>query len=84
MLPDSSKVEVVTNWPKPKDEAEVRQFLGPALYYRKYINKFADIATPLHQLTQKGIPFQWTQKNGVISEAEGMPDRSTSPCVSMV
>ncbi|KAL5469538.1 hypothetical protein EMCRGX_G030807 [Ephydatia muelleri] len=59
----SSKVEVVVNWPWPKDEAEVRRFLGLASYYCKYIDKFADIAAPLHELTQKDTPFQWTQKS---------------------
>ena len=33
ILPDSSKVEVVANWPRPKDKAEVQQFLGLASYY---------------------------------------------------
>ena len=56
-------MEVVVNWPRPKDEAEVRRFLGLASYYCKYIDKFADIAAPLHQLTQKDTPFQWTQKS---------------------
>ena len=41
----------------------MRRFLGLASYYHKYIDKFADIAAPLHQLTQKDTPFQWTQKN---------------------
>ena len=63
MSPDSSKVEVVVYWPRPKDEAEVRRFLGLASNYHKYIDKFADIAAPLHQLTQKDTPFQWTQKS---------------------
>lgn len=31
---DQSKVEVVTNWPKPKNVGEVRSFLGLAGYYR--------------------------------------------------
>ena len=48
--------------PQPSDEAEVRKFLGLASYYHKYIDKFADIAAPLHQLTQKDALFQWTQE----------------------
>ena len=41
------------------DVAAVRQFLGLASYYRRYIKYFADIAAPLNKLTQKGIQFQW-------------------------
>ena len=46
-----------------KDEAEVQRFCGLTSYYHKYINTFADITAPLHQLTQKDTPFQWTQES---------------------
>lgn len=29
-------------------------------YYRRFIPKFAKVAQPLHQLTAKGVPFNWT------------------------
>ena len=40
----------------------VRRFLGLASYYRRYIAHFADIAKPLHNLTQKNTSFHWTQE----------------------
>ena len=48
MSPDKEKIAVIKNWPIPKTVTEIRQFLGLASYYRRYIQKFADIATPLH------------------------------------
>ena len=48
MAPDSSIVQAVQNWPRPNDVTAVKQFLGLASYYRRYIMNFADIARPLH------------------------------------
>ena len=31
-----------------------------ASYYRRYIHNFAEIAASLHQLTNKGVKFEWT------------------------
>ena len=58
--PDPNKVHAVQAWPTPTDVTTLRQFLGLACYYRRYVRKFADIAAPLHALTQKGVPFNWT------------------------
>ena len=62
MSPDPQKTQAVTDWPTPTDASTVRQFLGLASYYRRYIPHFADIAAPLHALTQKGALFAWTQE----------------------
>jgi hypothetical protein len=62
---DPSKIEAVTNWPTPKNKRELRSFLGLCSYYRKFIKSFANIASPLHRLTEKETEFIWTvQCNG--------------------
>ena len=45
MRPDEKKIAAVKNWPTPKDVTEVRQFIGLASYYRRYVLKFAEIAS---------------------------------------
>nr|VZI46665.1 unnamed protein product [Spirometra erinaceieuropaei] len=54
------KVEAVRSWPTPKTPTEVRGFIGLASYYRRFILHFAELARPLHRLTEKGRPFSWT------------------------
>ena len=55
--PDPTKTEKVATWPKPTSTRSVQQFLGFANYYRRFIKDFAQIAKPLHQLTERGIAF---------------------------
>ena len=57
MSPDPRKTQVIVNWPQPTSVAEVRQFIGLASYYRRYIADFAQVAAPLHQLMQKRQPL---------------------------
>ncbi|TYK14639.1 ty3-gypsy retrotransposon protein [Cucumis melo var. makuwa] len=52
-----SKIEAVTSWPRLSTVSEVRSFLGLAGYYRRFLENFFRIATPLTQLTRKGAPF---------------------------
>ncbi len=59
-VPDPQKVQAVKAWPTPTSVTDVRQFLGLASYYQRYISRFEDIAAPLHALTRKGASFAWT------------------------
>ena len=45
------KVEKILNWPTPTDRSMVRQFLGLAGYYHRFIKDFAQQAAPLTELT---------------------------------
>ncbi|KAL0543907.1 hypothetical protein IC582_019012 [Cucumis melo] len=54
---DPAKIEAVTSWPRPSTVSEVRSFLGLVGYYRRFVENFSRIATPLTQLTRKGAAF---------------------------
>ncbi|KAM0018968.1 putative nucleotidyltransferase, Ribonuclease H [Helianthus debilis subsp. tardiflorus] len=56
---DPSKVDSIKNWPAPRTPKEIRQFLGLAGYYRRFIKDFSKIAQPLTLLTQKGVVYHW-------------------------
>ncbi|MCG8624860.1 MAG: hypothetical protein MJE68_23035, partial [Proteobacteria bacterium] len=58
--PDPAKTVKVQQFPTPVDVTKVRQFLGLASYYRRFIPGFAQIAAPLHALTKKNAVFHWT------------------------
>lgn len=47
---DPKKIEAVANWRRPSQVSELRSFLGFASYYRRFVNGFAKLAGPLHQL----------------------------------
>ena len=47
---DPKKIDAVANWRRPSHLSELRSFLGFASYYRRFVNGFAKLAGPLHQL----------------------------------
>ncbi|GJY12333.1 putative reverse transcriptase domain-containing protein [Tanacetum coccineum] len=59
---DPAKIESIKDWASPKTPMEIRQFLGLAGYYQRFIEGFSKIAKPMTKLTQKGIKFDWGEK----------------------
>ena len=60
IVTDPSKTQRITEWPTSSSVQEVKQFVGLASYYRRFIQNFASVSRPLHRLTERGRPFKWT------------------------
>nr|GEZ89594.1 putative reverse transcriptase domain-containing protein [Tanacetum cinerariifolium] len=59
---DLAKIEPIKDWASPKTLTEIRQFLGLAGYYRRFIEGFSKIAKSMTKLTQKDVKFDWGDK----------------------
>ena len=56
------KVQVIKEWPIPKNVKEVQSFLDFANFYHRFICNYSRIAILLTTLTQKNQVFQWTHQ----------------------
>jgi hypothetical protein len=61
ITPDPAKISTITEWPPPKDEHDLRSFLGLASYYRRFIDGFARLALPLFPLLSSTSKWKWTE-----------------------
>lgn len=52
----------IKDFPIPKTQKHVRQFLGKINYYNKYVPNVAITLDPLHNLLRKRQKFIWTEK----------------------
>ncbi|GKC16075.1 putative reverse transcriptase domain-containing protein [Tanacetum coccineum] len=59
---DPAKIESIKDWASPKTATEIRQFLGLAGCYRRFIEGFFKITKLMTKLTQKKVKFDWGDK----------------------
>ena len=57
---DPQEIEAIVNWKPPTNVSEVRSFLGLAGYYKKFVERFSKIETPLTNLLKKDQKFKWS------------------------
>jgi hypothetical protein len=58
---DPEKVEVIRNWPSPRNVFEVTSFHGLASFYRKFIRNFSGISVAMMDTVKKRHKvFHWT------------------------
>lgn len=60
--PNPKLTKSVTNWKVPQNVKEVQTFVGLCNYYRQYVLRFSEIASPLSKLTRKDVPFKWSDE----------------------
>ena len=60
--PSPRKVTALTQTPAPSDLKAVRQFMGLASYFRRFIKDFATLTAPITALLRKNQTFEWTMQ----------------------
>ncbi|RVW34716.1 Transposon Ty3-G Gag-Pol polyprotein [Vitis vinifera] len=59
---DKAKVELIVKLPSPTTVKGVRQFLGHAGFYRRFIKGFSSLSKPLCELLAKDAKFIWDER----------------------
>lgn len=59
---DKDKTVKINEFQIPKDQTQVKSFLGLAGFYRRYIKNFSKRASPLTNLLRKDVPFNWNEE----------------------
>ncbi|KAG3197200.1 hypothetical protein PC128_g7014 [Phytophthora cactorum] len=56
---DPAKVKAIVEWPVPKNQKDLRKWLGLANYLHKYSANYAEMARPLSNILKKDAPWCW-------------------------
>ncbi|RVW44183.1 Transposon Ty3-G Gag-Pol polyprotein [Vitis vinifera] len=68
---DKAKVELIVKLPSPTTVKGVRQFLGHAGFYRRFIKGFSSLSKPLCELLAKDAKFIWDENDFAIGVVLG-------------
>ena len=62
IMPNPKKVEVLKQFPRPKNIKQQRMFNGLCNFFRRFVAGFSKIMKPLYDLTKTTQKFKWTDK----------------------
>jgi hypothetical protein len=72
---DPEKLKDVREWPTPKNEYEIRSFLGLCTNYGRFISGSTNVTKPLPKLTEEKQAFQWTPEVEAAVEQQEVPNK---------
>jgi hypothetical protein len=67
--PDPDRIAAIRRYPAPRNQKQLRQFLGVCNYHSKFIVKYADYVAPLQHLLKKGSKWAWSAETQSAFEA---------------
>jgi len=56
---DPEKAQAIVDWPRPTSRKEVQQLLGLWNFYRRFIQNFSGIVSPITDLLRQDVEFKW-------------------------
>ncbi|TDG38124.1 hypothetical protein AWZ03_015454, partial [Drosophila navojoa] len=59
---DPEKVAAIAELKPPTNVKELRQYVGVASWYRRFVPDFAATVHPLNALLKKGTKWEWTEE----------------------
>ena len=54
------KIKEIVEMPKPRNQHQLRSFLGMVNHYGKFLSNFSDMCAPFNKLLQKEQLWSWT------------------------
>ena len=59
---NTAKTKAIFEFPTPLTKKELMRFLGMAGFYRKFVNNFANLVSPLTNLLGKKVKCSWSKE----------------------
>ena len=59
---DPRKTAAIADWPRPKDAHQLRSFLGLATYFRRFVQGYSKLVSPLTDLLKGDAPWVWSER----------------------
>jgi hypothetical protein len=60
MRPDPHRIEAILNSPAPRNQKQLKKFLGVCNFHQRFIVNYVEYVAPLLQLLRKGTPWKWS------------------------
>jgi hypothetical protein len=59
---DLQRIAAILSYPAPKNQKQLRQFLGTCGFHHKFVINYAALVAPFSAMLKKGVKWEWTDQ----------------------